>query len=980
LMLSAAERQELAENAMEQLASGLNKAAEAMQGAEEERDGEGDLPKKDLSNLQDQELYQLLEEAYSYKRPKDRQGKSEIFRELLEKAEENSSGEEQWDINFRKHLHHQDSTGKKKKKKVSESNKKGGSLSNLSCLSDFEGSSGRSGKSKKNRSSVSSRSREGGSLPPTKFENAMLFEGAAQPPPPPPSCLAWDTGGQADMTGESGELQPLLHSTSDSMLRKLVVSSGAQETTIDMEAVNGVDCDSDSNKTEVEEIEMVDMEGRAEVLSEEENTPLLAARHRLESRGRVVGNYGPDKTQDVPTSTWSNGHRMETEEEGKSALDENGNPTSTSSSGPFPIMDPQLRPLSIYRHTPVFRPQKLTVPSMSDREQMENRQPSMMDQKSDRPVEGGKRKVRRKKTEEERGVVKAEDIEGYRGEEDIDSILSFIDGEAGGKKKKNTEKILEKKKEKKSDIKEEKGEKVRRKKEKSVEKDISGLKGVTKKLSVDNSSEAEVIEEEDEMEEEDAREKDKVTIDERSHGKGSPSSLASCGRANSAPSNDSGHVSAEPCSLPSVSSTKEMSIASSPPLDLDPTEYLVAEEGIMHVTEFTKVTKKQRKKRGGAVRERPDRTYHTGSAFSEENRSRGEQQQRGGSQGEGEDWSYRGYTRMRGSREAVTGAKSTCSVPPSDASDTDDHDSVHSLPVGSTRKKEKEARSVSSGHTPQASYADIARHAAALYTQQAGQQQTAVYREQLQYRDSTPAHTKESVSSTEGDCISFHYSGQDTEGTHSQTRAASEPSDSYRPPVPPSHHIQSHFPSKVETPRPVTRAAPLSLPDRCLPPVVILDARSSPVQGGFTFGFEVNEDLLAMSEEVEETAVVAVLSPGDTIAHDDKSIEESNGVNVINQNNIDDNVMMKNLLSLTKKSQNNSDKSSELVKEDSSFDEEDCDVPVEEREVLDLSNVPEENIDLNKFNYDVILGFVSKAWDIVNKELKTGSQVIYYSS
>merc|ERR1712080_631102 len=120
-------------------------------GADEEAEGEeGELlPKKDLSNLQDQELFQLLEEAYHYKRPKDRQGKSEMFRELLEKAEENSSGEEQWDINFRKHLHHQDSTGKKKKKKASESNKKGGTLSNHSCLSDFEGSSGRSGKSKK---------------------------------------------------------------------------------------------------------------------------------------------------------------------------------------------------------------------------------------------------------------------------------------------------------------------------------------------------------------------------------------------------------------------------------------------------------------------------------------------------------------------------------------------------------------------------------------------------------------------------------------------------------------------------------------------------------------------------------------------------------------------------------------------------------------------------------------------------------------
>merc|ERR1712025_1030442 len=159
----------------------------------------------DVASLKDPELFQLLEEAYSYKRPRDRQGKSEIFRELLEKAEENSSGEEQWDINFRKHLHHQDSTGKKKKKKVSESSKKGGSLSNLSCLSDFESSSsGRSGKNKKCRSSVSSRSREGGSLPPTKFENVMLFEGGPNVPPPP-SNFAWDTGGKV-MPGESGLL------------------------------------------------------------------------------------------------------------------------------------------------------------------------------------------------------------------------------------------------------------------------------------------------------------------------------------------------------------------------------------------------------------------------------------------------------------------------------------------------------------------------------------------------------------------------------------------------------------------------------------------------------------------------------------------------------------------------------------------------------------------------------------------------------
>jgi len=47
---------------------------------------------------------------------------------------------------------------------------------------------------------------------------------------------------------------------------------------------------------------------------------------------------------------------------------------------------------------------------------------------------------------------------------------------------------------------------------------------------------------------------------------------------------------------------------------------------------------------------------------------------------------------------------------------------------------------------------------------------------------------------------------------------------------------------------------------------------------------------------------------------------------------------------------------------------------------LDLSRFHEEDIDIKKFNYDVILGFVSKAWEMVNMELKSGSPTIYYSS
>merc|ERR1719206_443278 len=442
------------------------------------------------------------------------------------------------------------------------------------------------------------------------------------------------------------------------------------------------------------------------------------------------------------------------------------------------------------------------------------------------------RKVRRKK-EEEKNVVKAEDIEGYRGNKDIDSILEFIDGENGGKKKKSGDKLIEKNKEK-SDI--NKDDKIRKKKEKSLEKDNLIKPSVTKKLSVDNCVENDVIDEDPEIDQEDrgisvdtdttrqsaSPEKDStpaaptpeaetkelmkspmVPLDTHTTSIKPSPSVASSGRANSAPSNDSGHVSAEPCSLPSVSSIKEMSIASSPPLDLDHVEFVSEESCSQETTntEFTKVTKKQRKKKSGSIKERPDRTYQSGSAFSEENRSRGgdddgrvsssarrSQLARGSTQAEAEEWSFRGYTRIRGSREAVTGAKSTCSVPPSDASDTDDHDSVHSLPVGSTRKKvSAPTHSVSSGHTPQASYADIARHAAALYTQQAGQQQHAVYREQLQFRDTTPSNTKESVSSTEGESMSFSYCPPDLDTTF--------------PPVPtPPHPLPGYTVSIVSPP------------------------------------------------------------------------------------------------------------------------------------------------------------------------------------
>ena len=135
---------------------------------------------------------------------------------------------------------------------------------------------------------------------------------------------------------------------------------------------------------------------------------------------------------------------------------------------------------------------------------------------------------------------------------------------------------------------------------------------------------------------------------------------------------------------------------------------------------------------------------------------------------------------------------------------------------------------------------------------------------------------------------------------------------------------------------------------------------------GFTFGFEVNEDLLKenVGEEKEER-LLDQDSNGDTGA-------------VIPQNSVkdNDNVMMKNLLSLTSKSQeNDSNRSSEPLKSETEDEVEEMvnsglEEEEEEEEVrelrkdkgicLDFSSFPEEKIDVNKFNYDVILGFVSK--------------------
>merc|ERR1712096_279781 len=114
-------------------------------------------------------------------------------------------------------------------------------------------------------------------------------------------------------------------------------------------------------------------------------------------------------------------------------LDENGNPTSHNNV--FPIMEPNYRPFSIYRHTPVFHSKKLQVPSLPQTQQME---PSINQTNcQEKQTKSEKSRKQRRKKDEERNVKKSEDIEGFRGNDDMDSILQFLGEDADNSSRKN---------------------------------------------------------------------------------------------------------------------------------------------------------------------------------------------------------------------------------------------------------------------------------------------------------------------------------------------------------------------------------------------------------------------------------------------------------------------------------------------------------------------------------------------------------------
>nr|XP_014095453.2 uncharacterized protein LOC106621228 isoform X1 [Bactrocera oleae]XP_036215258.1 uncharacterized protein LOC106621228 isoform X1 [Bactrocera oleae]XP_036215259.1 uncharacterized protein LOC106621228 isoform X1 [Bactrocera oleae]XP_036215260.1 uncharacterized protein LOC106621228 isoform X1 [Bactrocera oleae]XP_036215261.1 uncharacterized protein LOC106621228 isoform X1 [Bactrocera oleae] len=114
-----------------------------------------DTKKSDISDLEEPELKKLLDEAYNYKTPKDKKDKSEIFLDLLQKVENEDLGITSTRTDSHRHHPHSQSRHQQKQ---------GGSLQDLLQLPSDYRRQNHTSRHKKN-TSVSSRQREGGSLP-----------------------------------------------------------------------------------------------------------------------------------------------------------------------------------------------------------------------------------------------------------------------------------------------------------------------------------------------------------------------------------------------------------------------------------------------------------------------------------------------------------------------------------------------------------------------------------------------------------------------------------------------------------------------------------------------------------------------------------------------------------------------------------------------------------------------------------------------
>uniref|UniRef100_A0A1B6EP68 Uncharacterized protein n=1 Tax=Cuerna arida TaxID=1464854 RepID=A0A1B6EP68_9HEMI len=573
---------------------------------------------KEVLTLDEGQLRALLDEAITYKNPKDREGKSELFKELLQEVESDESDSEGLESSLsaklpnlpgrRKYPRHQG-----RECGVGVSTTRGGSLQNLHALG-MGGGRRRSGRS--GETLVSARQREGGSLPTNV-----------------------NVDNDADL---------------DSIICPNYTSRATLEVSGSSKDDNGIIEDSNN-------------------LALFQGNCVLGGTEHLQPNS----NYN--------TSTRSSGQNTNKEDDYDSKFASTMN-VSPLESGPVPYPpNPVPQHVSMINIPP---PQIQIGPDPSTRLSTFSKDGDTKTRSWDVDQNQNsvgclrmdancfdRKKPRRVKTKNDRNYILAENIEGFRGGADIDTLMEYIESPSN---------ILDKAS--KARASQSNGPrnhvKVRAK-----EEDSRPIKRRTKeKFQRCNSLEEISKTKLEDLTEESSNERVngsqqtlsqvQVTVNDTEISKKTT-------WGNDADVEESSTV---------MKRTKELNKDRNSPDAIQDSEF--------HV-----VTKKQRKKKrrtgcsgriGGSKQ-----TYYSGRGFPAHDRTL----EQGGTSGLLYQYRSRGEKDNTQPRR-----KSASSVPPSDKSDSSDLDSVHSLPVSSTTSRTKVGKnSISGGSTPQASYADIAR-------------------------------------------------------------------------------------------------------------------------------------------------------------------------------------------------------------------------------------------------------------------------------
>ncbi|XP_051160853.1 uncharacterized protein LOC127281269 isoform X4 [Leptopilina boulardi] len=714
-----------------------------------------------VSALNEGELRALLNEALTYKRPKDREGKSDLFKELLQEVEADETEEGRRVIansrclpgsNRRRH----------KRDSVSERLTHGGSLQNLAqpINSEFDssfayltsgsshtyGCSRRKGK-KHTGPSVSARQREGGSLPSNVnashtiaslanfdlvFDKKRFSEERnvcdwtlkeKSKSLDKTSCTSSKTkfdekdkekkeGGKRDIAGGPSE--------AESEIREKRNCRGKQGTNEMLESDNpSLDCKRDYMVIDLSDVEQVPgnndrntsstpsgggsvQRSRSIETEDDEGTELkiIEPRRPVQFITRAtfdIAQTPVDSTIEFPFRD----HQKDEKSTSKLAINGTdassalpfttynsvrvlGNPSSTSNatSTQGKVIVP-----SVYSVMPVtwsssnlameamsrFTAQHITVKDSGEKKSLDENGNAVQGYNN-----GERKKVRRKHTQEPNVIVyKAGEVEGHRNTDDIASLLNFIENkESKGKKGKTGNGGVRVKAQNS-------GAKPRNR-----DKDTKREQIPANKLHKSNS-----------LEEISKTKLEDLTIEKctSSSGASSVSSQHSAGnvslrRSKQRSTGDSADSrgdrrswgTEEGQSIYCNDTGDEYTTRRNSTRKMNTTES-EAEPEFLVVTKKKK-SKKQRRSSSGS------RAQNLSTSGSYLQRSRG----------------FSNDYRTPLSPELRR--KSASSMPPSDKSDSSDLDSVHSLPVTSNTEKHNLTKTPnSSGGTPQASYADIAR-------------------------------------------------------------------------------------------------------------------------------------------------------------------------------------------------------------------------------------------------------------------------------